>query len=152
MQEAVRTLAAASPFPLAVMPNAGLPKFSDGKYVYDLEPGTIRPTICSVFVNDYGAALVGGCCGTTPLHIRALVATGRRTRARAAKKNLRRGQATSLFSAQEFRVQPGPLIIGEQTNATGQPEIQGGPAGRRPGRHGWPWPRSRPGKGRTCWT
>jgi 5-methyltetrahydrofolate--homocysteine methyltransferase len=117
MQDAVRALSAASPFPLAVMPNAGLPKFNDGKYIYDLLPEQFALYL-QLFVKDYGAELVGGCCGTTPLHLRALV---------EKVGNLHPGKrkisgvsmATSLFSAQEFSVQPGPLIIGEQTNATG---------------------------------
>jgi len=118
MREAVRILANASPFPLAVMPNAGLPKFSEGKYVYDLEPGTFARQL-SFFVSENGATLVGGCCGTTPRHIRALARQAGGLHPVRPKKIARSGQATSLFSTQEFRVKPGPLIIGEQTNASG---------------------------------
>ncbi len=71
MGDAVRALTAASPFPLAVMPNAGLPNFRNGKYVYDLEPAPFA-RLMSAFVEQQGAALVGGCCGTTARHIRAL--------------------------------------------------------------------------------
>jgi 5-methyltetrahydrofolate--homocysteine methyltransferase len=117
MQEAVRILSTASPFPVAVMPNAGLPKFIDGKYIYDLQPGPFADFL-EVFVKDLGIEIVGGCCGTSPAHLRALaervggLGPGKRGFSGAA-------MATSLFSAQEFQVQPGPLIIGEQTNATG---------------------------------
>ncbi len=117
MQEAVRILAAASPFPLAVMPNAGLPKFTDGKYAYDLQPERFAD-LMEVFVRDNGVEIVGGCCGTTPAHMRALfrkvggLCPGKREISGGA-------MATSLFSAQDFSVHPGPLIIGEQTNATG---------------------------------
>jgi 5-methyltetrahydrofolate--homocysteine methyltransferase len=118
MREAVRTLAASSPFPLAVMPNAGLPKFKDGMFVYDLKPAPFARCLRE-FVSESGAAIVGGCCGTTAKHIRALAGSVGGLRPLQRKKAARRGMATSLFAAQEFRVQPGPLIIGEQTNATG---------------------------------
>lgn len=118
MRDAVRILADSSPFPLAVMPNAGLPKFSEGRYVYDLKPGTFARQL-SFFISENGASLVGGCCGSTPRHIRALARQAGRLQPPARKKNVPVAQATSLFSIQEFRVKPGPLIIGEQTNATG---------------------------------
>ena len=117
MQETVRALAAASPLPLAVMPNAGLPKFSDGKYVYDLQPGPFADYM-QAFVSDFGVEMVGGCCGTTPDHLRALVDRVGGLSPRERKVSCP-AMATSLFAAQEFAVQPGPLIIGEQTNATG---------------------------------
>jgi 5-methyltetrahydrofolate--homocysteine methyltransferase len=117
MQEAVRILSAASPFPLAVMPNAGLPKFNDGKYVYDLQPEQFALSL-QLFVKEYGAELVGGCCGTTPLHLQALVEKVGNWQP-VKRKTSGVSMATSLFSAQEFSVQPGPLIIGERTNATG---------------------------------
>lgn len=123
MRDAVRVLAAASPFPLAVMPNAGLPKFSEGRYRYDLEPEQFARQM-SVFVSEYGASLVGGCCGTTPRHIEALVRVTERQRPMAQKETVSTGMATSLFSMQEFRVKPAPLIIGEQTNATGSRQFR----------------------------
>ncbi len=118
MRDAVRTLADTSPFPLAVMPNAGLPKFSGGEYVYDLAPASFARQMRD-FVTAGGASLVGGCCGTTAKHIRALARSVGALEPRPRKKVARRGQATSLFAVQDFRVRPAPLIIGEQTNATG---------------------------------
>ena len=123
MREAVRILAAASPFPLAVMPNAGLPIFGEGRYVYDLEPEPFARQM-SVFVRENGASLVGGCCGTTPRHIEALAGMAGRLQPPARIKTASPGQATSLFSIQEFRVKPAPLIIGEQTNATGSRQFR----------------------------
>jgi 5-methyltetrahydrofolate--homocysteine methyltransferase len=117
MQEAVRILSAASPFPLAVMPNAGLPEFNDGKYVYDLQPEPFADFL-QRFVKDYGAELVGGCCGTTPLHLRALVEKVGSLQP-GKRKISGAGMATSLFSTQEFSVLPRPLIVGERTNASG---------------------------------
>jgi 5-methyltetrahydrofolate--homocysteine methyltransferase len=118
MRDAVRTLSSSSPFPLAVMPNAGLPKFRGGEYVYDMEPARFA-RLMRDFVSSGGASLVGGCCGTTAKHIRALARSAGAMEPRPPGKAVRRGQATSLFAVQEFRVRPAPLIIGEQTNATG---------------------------------
>ncbi len=117
MQEAVRILSMSSPFLLAVMPNAGLPKFSNGKYIYDLQPDLFADQLC-FFAREFGVEMLGGCCGTTPAHMLALVrkvgglSPGKR-------KITMEAAATSLFSTQEFSVKPGPLIIGERTNATG---------------------------------
>jgi 5-methyltetrahydrofolate--homocysteine methyltransferase len=116
--EAVEILAASSPFPLAVMPNAGLPRFKDGKYGYDLEPASFARRMRD-FVRKCGAALVGGCCGSTPSHIRALARAVGGAEPPARKKIPRQGRATSLFASQDFRVRPRPLIVGEQTNASG---------------------------------
>ncbi|MCU0236281.1 MAG: homocysteine S-methyltransferase family protein [Acidobacteria bacterium] len=118
MAEAVRALAAGSPFPLAVMPNAGLPAFRSGRYVYDLEPAPFARRM-RAFVERDRAAIVGGCCGTTARHIRALARQVGGASPAPPQKRGRNGQATSLFVVQELRVRPGPLIIGEQTNATG---------------------------------
>ncbi len=116
--EAVRTLDASSPFPLAVMPNAGLPRYKNGTYGYDLEPRSFARQM-AVFVRESGAALVGGCCGSTPGHIRALARAIGEAEPSRRRKMPYQGRATSLFASQEFRVRPRPLIIGEQTNATG---------------------------------
>lgn len=118
MAEAVRVLAGTSPFPLAVMPNAGLPKFRAGKYVYDLEPAPFAASL-RAFVREDGAAVVGGCCGTSAAHIRALAAAVGGLSPKPRKKPSPLPMATSLFAAQELRVKPGPLIVGERTNATG---------------------------------
>ena len=117
MQDTVRILSAASPFPLAVMPNAGLPVFSDGQYVYDLQPGPFADFL-QVFVREHGVEMVGGCCGTTPAHVQALVARVGGLCPFRRKKSAS-ATVTSMFSTQELSVAPGPLIIGEQTNATG---------------------------------
>jgi len=118
MAEAVRTLSASSPFPLAVMPNAGLPRYRDGKYVYDLEPALFARQLRD-FVTGSGAAIVGGCCGSTRHHIRALARALEGVAPVLRRKPVAAGRATSLFAAQDLKVKPRPLIIGEQTNATG---------------------------------
>ncbi|MBN1418171.1 MAG: methionine synthase [Planctomycetes bacterium] len=113
----VRTLAAASPFPLSVMPNAGLPENVGGRAVYPLGPEAIADAL-RAFVKGEGAAIIGGCCGTTPAHIAAI---------RKAVEGLRPvreapapgAAAASLYSVAPLRQEPPPAIIGERTNANG---------------------------------
>src|SRR5918998_1924628 len=71
MSEHLRYLSQRARVPLSVMPNAGLPELAAGGATYPLTPPELA-TALSAFVRDYGAALVGGCCGTTPAHITAV--------------------------------------------------------------------------------
>ena len=73
MTEHLRYLAQHARVPLSVMPNAGLPQLTADGAHYPLTPGRAGRG-AGRFVADYGAALVGGCCGTTPEHIAAVVA------------------------------------------------------------------------------
>jgi 5-methyltetrahydrofolate--homocysteine methyltransferase len=72
MREHVRTLARASRLPLSVLPNAGMPSLVDGATVYPLDPAGLAAAQRE-FVTDFGVSIVGGCCGTTPAHIGAVV-------------------------------------------------------------------------------
>ena len=71
MSEHLRTLAKHARIPLSVMPNAGLPQLGPRGAVYPLGPDELAEAL-SGFVRDYGLRLVGGCCGTTPAHVRAV--------------------------------------------------------------------------------
>src|SRR5215204_2088924 len=72
MREPVRWLAEHARVPLSVIPNAGLPlNTGTGDAVYPLEPEPMA-TMLAEFVRDFGVRIVGGCCGTTPEHLRAL--------------------------------------------------------------------------------
>ena len=117
MSEHLRYLAKFSDLPLVVMPNAGLPILAgDGAY-YPLTAEELAQAQVQ-FVNEYGAGLVGGCCGTTPEHIRAVA---------DAVKNLtpKRPQLvdepglSSLYQHQPFDQTMTYLSIGERTNANG---------------------------------
>src|SRR5919112_1017011 len=80
MTEHLRYLSQHARVPLSVMPNAGLPVLtSDGAY-YPLTPDELAEAL-DRFVREYGVALVGGCCGTTPAHIETVVARLRRAQA-----------------------------------------------------------------------
>jgi 5-methyltetrahydrofolate--homocysteine methyltransferase len=72
MREHVRTLSRASRLPISVIPNAGIPYLEDGATVYPLSPDELAAAH-EEFVTAFGVAIVGGCCGTTPEHLRRVV-------------------------------------------------------------------------------
>lgn len=117
MSEHLRYLAKFSRLPLCVMPNAGLPVLtSDGAY-YPLTPAELASAQLQ-FVGEYGAGLVGGCCGTTPEHIRALAeAVANRIPSRPALTD--EPGLSSLYQHQPFDQTMTYLSIGERTNANG---------------------------------
>jgi 5-methyltetrahydrofolate--homocysteine methyltransferase len=74
MTVAVERLSRYSRLPISIIPNAGLPESEGGKTVYKLTPESLAEQM-NVFVKEFGVNIVGGCCGTTPEHIRCLVET-----------------------------------------------------------------------------
>jgi 5-methyltetrahydrofolate--homocysteine methyltransferase len=124
MSEHLRYLAANSPIPVICEPNAGLPELtSDGAY-YPLTPEELADAH-ERFAIEFGLSLVGGCCGTTPDHVSALV---ERLGVSAARPDGRRAAArtprpepgvASLYSHVPFRQDTAFLAIGERTNANG---------------------------------
>ncbi len=117
MSEHLRHLSKHSRVPLSVMPNAGLPELGPNGAVYPLGPEQLGAALAG-FVREYGVRLVGGCCGTTPEHISAVVAA-----VRAADPVTRRPRpepgVSSLYSLVPFRQDTSVLMIGERTNANG---------------------------------
>ena len=71
MREHVRTLSRASRLPISILPNAGLPELVDGRTVYRLSPEELAAAHVE-FVDQFGVGIVGGCCGTTPAHLKAV--------------------------------------------------------------------------------
>lgn len=117
MAENVRYLASNSPKPVFVMPNAGIPENIGGHAHYKLTPEEMVHYL-SHFVKDLGVSVVGGCCGTTPDHIRALVkAFGELEPAKRTWDFTPGG--SSLYQPMPFRIKPGPIMVGERTNANG---------------------------------
>jgi 5-methyltetrahydrofolate--homocysteine methyltransferase len=113
---AARYLAGHSSKLLSIMPNAGLPRVEAGHVVYDLSPTEFAASMKRLATGP-GLAIAGGCCGTTPEHIRYLKTA---LAGIAPKRPVPRvPRASSLFSAQELSVRPRPLFIGERTNASG---------------------------------
>ena len=117
MHEHVVTLAKLWPRRLAVLPNAGLPENRDGHAHFPLTPAQLAAAHRE-FVSVLGVNAVGGCCGTTPKHIAAVVAAMRGLTP-ASRTPVLEPSATSLYSAATYRQEPPPLFVGERTNANG---------------------------------
>ena len=117
MSEHLRYLSRHAQVAVSCMPNAGLPQLtSDGAY-YPLTPKELADAH-ETFVREFGLALVGGCCGTTPEHIRHL-ADRVRDRDLARRKPRTEPGASSLYQHVPFRQDTSYLSIGERTNANG---------------------------------
>ncbi len=117
MSEHLRYLAAHCRLPISCMPNAGLPELTaDGAY-YPVTPAELAAAH-ETFVAEYGLALIGGCCGTTPDHLATVVA---RLAGRQAARRRPRPEpgVASLYQHVPFRQDTAFLAIGERTNANG---------------------------------
>ena len=122
MSEHVRYLGAHSPRPVSVVPNAGLPQVVGGQAVYPLTPPEFARWLTR-FVEEDGVSVVGGCCGTTPDHIRELaqVVGGRKPRPRSPSFV---PALASLYGAMPVQQDVSYLIIGERTNALGSAKFR----------------------------
>ena len=116
MAAAVRYLAGYSSKLVSVMPNAGLPRIESGRILYDLSPEAFAGRM-KQFATGPGLNIAGGCCGTAPEHIRQLALALKGIAPRRPVPAVPR--ISSLYSAQELKVQPRPLFVGERTNASG---------------------------------
>ncbi|MFJ9860294.1 methionine synthase [Streptomyces albogriseolus] len=117
MSEHLRYLARHSRVRLSCMPNAGLPELTKDGAHYPLTAPELADAQ-ETFVREYGLSLVGGCCGTTPEHLRRLV---ERVRDLAPVEREPRPEpgAASLYQSVPFRQDTSYLAIGERTNANG---------------------------------
>ncbi|MEU4968209.1 methionine synthase [Streptomyces smyrnaeus] len=122
MSEHLRHLAQHARVPLSCMPNAGLPVLGKDGASYPLTPQELADAH-DTFVRDYGLSLVGGCCGTTPEHLRQLV---ERVRGREPAERTPQPEpaAASLYQAVPFRQDTAYLAIGERTNANGSKKFR----------------------------
>lgn len=117
MSEHLRALSRQSRIPVTVMPNAGLPELGPNGPEYPLSPQELAD-YCASFITDYGLQLVGGCCGTTNDHVRALAETCRDLTPVARDPRPEPG-ISSMYHSVPFRQDAGVLMIGERSNATG---------------------------------
>ena len=117
MSEHLRYLSKNAKIAISVMPNAGLPVLGANGASYPLGPQELA-TALEGFVDDYGISLVGGCCGTTPAHLAAVVqqVSGKKVRGRTPQLD---PGASSLYQYVPFRQDKTYLAIGERTNANG---------------------------------
>ncbi len=122
MSEHLRHLSRHARIPVSVMPNAGLPVLGANGAEYPLQPDELAEALAG-FIAEFGLSLVGGCCGTTPEHIRqvaAAVATFNDGKAERGRRNITHEPAvSSLYTAIPFAQDASVLVIGERTNANG---------------------------------
>ncbi|HEY6217876.1 MAG TPA: methionine synthase [Pyrinomonadaceae bacterium] len=122
MTESIRYICENSPLPVSVLPNAGLPSVVEGKMHYDETPESFTAQVVH-FANDFGANFVGGCCGTTPAHLRLVVEAmqGITPKQRHAKTL---PAASSIYIQQPYVQDASFLIVGERVNASGSKKMR----------------------------
>lgn len=117
MRDALRLLCERSVLPVTVLPNAGIPLNVDGVAAYPMEPGPFAAALRE-FVGDFGVDAVGGCCGTTPAHLAAVV-EALRGASRRERPRRRMEALSSMMAAAELTQDPRPTIVGERVNSQG---------------------------------
>ncbi|MEV4948425.1 methionine synthase [Streptomyces sp. NPDC053755] len=122
MSEHLRYLARHSRIPLSCMPNAGLPVLGKDGAHYPLSPAELADAQEN-FVREYGLSLVGGCCGTTPEHLRQVVERVRGLTPAVRDPRPEPG-AASLYQTVPFRQDTAYMAIGERTNANGSKKFR----------------------------
>ncbi len=122
MADSLRHLCENSPIPVSVLPNAGLPEVKDGQQHYDETPESFAAQV-EHFARDFGANIVGGCCGTTPEHLRQVIARvgGMAPKERNAKLA---PSASSIYFQQPYTQDASFLIVGERVNASGSKKMR----------------------------
>ena len=122
MSESLRYLCENTPRPISVLPNAGLPEVKDGKMHYDETPESFAAQV-EHFVKDFGANVVGGCCGTTPAHIKLLVERVGHLQPKDREARVLPA-ASSIFIQQPYVQDASFLIVGERVNASGSKKMR----------------------------
>ncbi|MGZ4703863.1 MAG: methionine synthase [Acidimicrobiales bacterium] len=122
MSEHLRHLAQHARMPISCIPNAGLPSVVDGHMHYDLTPDGLAEHHRR-FVTELGIEVIGGCCGTTPAHLAAVVDTCRDLE-RPPRHPVHEAGATSIYSMVPFEQDTSFMIIGERTNANGSKKFR----------------------------
>ena len=122
MRQPVRWLCENVPLPISVIPNAGIPHNEGGEAVYPLTPEALADAH-EEFVTKFGVNIVGGCCGTTPEHIRLVVERVARVMParRAPAPPPRLASAMTAFDMQQI---PAPTLIGERVNTQGSRAVK----------------------------
>jgi 5-methyltetrahydrofolate--homocysteine methyltransferase len=117
MGEHLRYLSAHSRVPVSCLPNAGLPSVVEGKMHYDLTPQQLAD-YHRRFVTELGVNVVGGCCGTTPAHLKAVVEALSQAEP-APRAPVFEAGCASLYTHVPYDQAPSVLNVGERTNANG---------------------------------
>jgi 5-methyltetrahydrofolate--homocysteine methyltransferase len=118
MRDAIRFLGEHCPVPVACIPNAGLPlQGPDGETIFPEQPVPLAEAL-KEFVERYGVGVVGGCCGTTPAHIAAIVERVG-DRSVGARPAPRAPHISSMIAATTLVQEPRPTVVGERVNSQG---------------------------------
>ncbi len=119
MEPILKEVAKYTSLPIIVKPNAGLPKQKDGETYYDVKPNAFANSLAKLV--DAGACVIGGCCGTTPEHIKEMVNV-----CSDKKMILPQKKEDTLISSygQAVCLSDGPVIIGERINPTGKSKLK----------------------------
>ncbi len=122
MTESIRYLCENAPLPVSVLPNAGLPSVKEGKMHYDETPETFTAQLIH-FAGDFGVNVVGGCCGTTPAHLKLVVEAMQRITPKKRDARLV-SAASSIYFQQPYVQDASFLIVGERVNASGSKKMR----------------------------
>jgi 5-methyltetrahydrofolate--homocysteine methyltransferase len=122
MTESIRYLCENAPLPVSVLPNAGLPSVVEGKMHYDETPETFTNQVVH-FARDFGVNVVGGCCGTTPAHLKLVVEAMQRISPKSRDAKLIPA-ASSIYFQQPYVQDASFLIVGERVNASGSKKMR----------------------------
>ncbi len=122
MYEHLRHLSAHARMPISCLPNAGLPSVVEGKMHYDLTPMELADHM-ERFVTELGVSVIGGCCGTTPDHLRAVVERCADLTP-AIRTPVHEPAAASIYTAVPFHQETSFLVVGERTNANGSKKFR----------------------------
>jgi len=123
LREPVGYLCGHSRLPVSVIPNAGLPRNVGGVAHYDLDPDGMAKQI-SAMVADFGPNVVGGCCGSTPDHIRAIVEALKDVTPHARPTPTNTPRVASAMRAVDIGQEPRPTIVGERVNTQGSRKVK----------------------------
>jgi len=122
MFEPLRHLTGHATLPVACLPNAGLPSVVDGAMHYDLQPSQLAD-FHRQFVSEFGVSVIGGCCGTTPDHLAAVVDACADLVPAPRHAEPEYG-AASIYTQVPFTQDTSFLVIGERTNANGSKKFR----------------------------
>jgi 5-methyltetrahydrofolate--homocysteine methyltransferase len=122
LTESIRYFAGNWPRLLSILPNAGLPIFVDGRAQFPMGPADFTAGVTR-FVEELGINIVGGCCGTSPEHLRLLCESvrGRTPKQRSVTV---KPQVSSLITAADIRQDNSYLIVAERTNTNGSRQFK----------------------------
>lgn len=115
----VKRLTEVSSLPVIVSPNAGLPRSENGKTVYDIRADEFASLMAEIA--DLGVQVLGGCCGTTPAHIRAMI---ERCKAKPFVPMAKKHRTVVSSFSQAVEIGGTPVIIGERINPTGKSKFK----------------------------